>query len=327
MKKNIYLCILLAIGTIVGINAQDKDSSQDQDCKSDSCRVVVKYAPEKGDFTAQMLFGKGAFLTLPSSGVTGSYPSTIYSVSPSSSSPNSSQSATNMAGVEFRYYAGNKIAIRISGGAILGNSPYVVNIPGVPNADSDHHSDPDTDTNYDYYDGYFGQGDGPLADHYPYSHDSESDGNGFNNHHSHYLIPNYAQIDARENIDLHLSVGAEFLLETNNDRLFPYIGFALPFDYARKSVFTPQTIDSEGNVVLHDTGARHIELTAFGIQAVAGADYYLAKDVFFGFDIKPVSYTYAYSINSPAPELDNLEAENNTISFFAQFSFKVGFKF
>ena len=144
---------------------------------------------------------------------------------------------------------------------------------------------------------------------------------------SNNVIPAYGEVDATEEVEMNLSIGAEFLFKTKNERLFPYLGFNLPFDYARRSVFTPQTIDEEGNVTIHDTGARHIEITALSFQAVAGADYYIAKDLFFGFEVKPVSFTYAYSINSPAPELNNLEAENSTVSFFAQFNFKLGFKF
>lgn len=279
MKKNIILGFLLAMFTIVGMNAQDKDSNQD--CKADSCRVVLKYAPQKGDFTAQMLFGRGAYLNSPYQYVASSGSSNVSGSAPYVNDISSnSNSVTNMIGGEVRYYAGNKFALKFSGGAILRNTPYVVNTPGVYNTDTHE-----------------------------------------------WIIPAYSEVDATEEAEVNFSLGAEFLFYTKNERLFPYLGVNLPFDYARRSVFTPQTIDEEGNVTIHDTGARHIEITALSVQAVAGADYYIAKDLFFGFEIKPVSFTYAYSINSPAPEFDNLEAENSTVSFFAQFSFKLGFKF
>ncbi len=141
-------------------------------------------------------------------------------------------------------------------------------------------------------------------------------------------IPAYDAVVADERVDLTVSVGGQWLFNTKNDRLFPYLGFALPFDYARRSQYDPTVIVEDNNdVTIVDLGARHVDITAFGVQAVAGIDYYFAKDVFFGFDIKPVSYTYAYSVKVPGPGLYGLEADTNTISFFAQFSFKVGFKF
>jgi len=291
MKNKLILSIISAIFMVVGISGQDQDSQQTKShkCEQDPCEHGPKFAPQRGDFTAQMLFGRGAFATTNLNYVPGSYVSSILNnnggsingaapyVGDVSSNYND---VSNMAGAEFRYYTGNKFAIKISGGAILRNTPYKVNIPAV------------------------------LA----------TDG-------STVLIPGYEAVDATEEAEVQLSLGGEFLLKTKNERLFPYVGFALPFDYARKSIFTPASIDSSGGVTIVDTGARHYEVTAFSVQAIAGVDYYIAKDLFFGFEIKPMSYTYASSIKSAAPELRNLEAENSTVSFFAQYSFKLGFKF
>jgi hypothetical protein len=247
-----------------------------------------------------MLFGRGAYLNSPYQDVSGSGATFVYGDAPYANDINSnSNSVTNMIGVEFRYYTSDKFAIRVSGGAILRNTPYVINTPGVNITELyDDYSNSDYESFDDYWDYYNSN-----------------------------VIPAYGQVDATEEAEVNFSIGGEFLFKTKNERLFPYLGFALPFDYARRSVFTPQTIDQNGNVTIHDTGARHIEITALSVQAVAGADYYIAKDLFFGFEVKPVNYTYAYSINSPAPELHNLEAENSTVSFFAQFNFKLGFKF
>ena len=262
------------------MNAQDKDSKRRV---TDSCKVAeVIYGPVKGDFTAQMLFGRGAYLNSPNLSV----PSSSNNSSVSGAAPyvndisSNDNYVSNMIGAEFRYYASDRVAIKVSGGAILRNTPYVVNIPGV-----------------------------------------------WDSSNSEWVIPPYDAVDATEEAEVNVSLGGEFLFKTKNNRLFPYLGVAFPFDYARRSVFTPPYIGEEGDVELADIGARHVEITAFGVQAIAGADYYIAKDLFFGFEIKPVSYTYAYSIKSPSPGLYNLAADNNTLSFFAQFSMKVGFKF
>jgi len=142
------------------------------------------------------------------------------------------------------------------------------------------------------------------------------------------IIPGYNAVVADERVDVNFSLGGQWVLTTKNERMFPYVGFALPFDYARRSLYDPTiTVDDYGNPTITDLGARHVDITAWGVQAVAGIDYYFAKDVFFGFDVKPVSYTYATSMKTPGPGLPNLEAETDTVSFFAQFSFKLGFKF
>ena len=287
MKNKIIFSILLAVFTVVGMSAQDKDSQQTEAQKhrcDELCDHSPKFAPQRGDFTAQMLFGRGFFATdnfnlafaVPTSG-TNTVTGTIPYVGDIDSNWND---VSNMAGAEFRYYTSDKFAIKFSGGAILRNTPYQVNVPGVP----------------DLINGGM-------------------------------LIPAYSVVEATEEAELQFSLGGEFLLKTKNERLFPYVGFALPFDYARKSVFLPPTIDESGNVDTGDTGDRHYEVTAYSVQAIAGVDYYIAKDLFFGFEIKPMSYTYALSIKSPAPELRNLEVENSTVSFFAQYSFKLGFKF
>lgn len=270
MKKYLILCFIFAL--TLSVNAQDKDSNHV--CTANCCDAKSKFAPQRGDFTAAMVFGRGAYLNgglvVPNSNSTvpgdSGFDNTV---------DNNSNSITNMIGAEGRYYVGKKFALTLSGGAILRNTPAVLPIPGVPNTN----------------------------------------------------VPAYAGVDASENVSINATVGGQWMFTTKNERLFPYLGFAIPFDYARQSLFTQVSIDNNNNIVVTDLGPRHADLTAFGVQAVAGVDYYVAKDVFLGFDVKPVSYTYIASVKTPGPGLFNLESENNTVSFFAQFSFKLGFKF
>jgi len=279
MKKYLILSFILII--TLSVNAQDKDSKST--CKSSDTCNVVKYAPEKGDFTVAMVFGRGAFLNgglvVPSS--SNYYYNSVSGAAPYANDVDANNnSITNMVGAEGRYYVKDNFAITLSGGAILRNTPSQLAIPAV------------------------------------------FDINGTQ------IIPAYDAVVADERIDANVSIGAQWLFNTKNNKLFPYLGFALPFDYARRSLFDPTiVVDTNGDVNIVDLTARHVDITAFGIQAVAGVDYYFTKDVFFGFDIKPVSYNYAFSVKSPADGLIKLEADTNTVSFFAQFSFKLGFKF
>lgn len=274
MKKYLILCFILVV-SLGSVNAQDKDSKHV--CEAE-CDHAVTFAPQKGDFTAAMTFGAGAYLT--SGLVVPSSSSNVSGAAPFDNTVSANgNSITNMAGVEGRYFVKDNFAISLSGGAILRNTPAQLAIPAVI-----------------------------------------VNGNT--------IIQGYNAVVADERINVNVTVGGQWLFTTKNDRLFPYVGFTLPFDYARRSMFDPTvTVDTNGNVTITDLGARHVDITAFGVQAVAGVDYYIAKDVFFGFDIKPVSYTYAMSMKSPGPGLIKLEADTNTVSFFAQFSFKLGFKF
>lgn len=276
MKKHLILCFILVFA-LTSANAQDRDSDYHHH-KCDTCKVGPRFAPKAGDFTAAMVFGRGAFLegglVVPSS------TAAVSSVAPYDNTVEANDNRiNNMVGAEGRFYASNRFAITLSGAAIWRNTPSQLAIPAV------------------------------------------IDGGG------NTIIPAYNAVVEDERIDARISLGGQYLFNTKNDRLFPYVGFALPFNYARRSLFEPITIDENGNLAVGDLGARHVDITAFGVQAVAGVDYYIFKNVFFGFDIKPVSYTYAISVKTPGPGLFDLESETNTLSFFAQFNFKVGFKF
>ena len=276
MKKYLILSFILLI-SLTSVNAQDRDAKPT--CKSSDTCNVVKYAPEKGDFTAAMVFGRGAFLNgglvVPSSN------GSVSGVAPFANDVDANSNyISNMVGAEGRFYVTDKFAITLSGGAILRNTPSQLAIPAV------------------------------------------RDVNG------NTIIQGYNAVVADERIDVNATLGVQWLLTTKNNRLFPYVGVALPFDYARRSLYDPTiSVSNNGEVNITDLTARHVDITAFGIQAVAGVDYYVVKDVFFGFDIKPVSYNYAFSVKSPADGMVKLEADTNTVSFFAQFSFKLGFKF
>lgn len=278
MKKYLILTFFFLLSLTV-VNAQEEDT--DHVCKDDAscCAATPKFAPQKGDFMAAMLFGRGAYmnqgLAVPSSsGSVNGIPAFANDVSANNND------LTNMIGVEGRYYVGKKFALVLSGGAIFRNTPSALNIPAV----------------------------------------IDGDGN--------QIIQAYDAVVADERIDANVSVGGQWMFATKNDRLIPYLGFALPYDYARRSLFDPTVyVDDNGNVNITDLGARHVEISAFGVQAVAGVDYFLAQDFFLGLDVRPISYNYAVSIKTPGPGLYDLQAETQTVSLFAQFSFKLGFKF
>ncbi len=124
MKKYLILCLIFVFA-LTSVNAQDKDSKHE--CKDDTC-CASKFAPQKGDFTAAMVFGRGAYLNgglvVPSS--SGSVSGAAAIADDLSANDNS---VTNMVGAEARYYVKSNFAITFSGGAILRNTPSQLGIP------------------------------------------------------------------------------------------------------------------------------------------------------------------------------------------------------
>jgi hypothetical protein len=255
---------------------------------------TTDFAPAAGDFSGAVLFGRGSYqfsgLDVPSApGVYYSYaPWTVSGSAPYLNSVEAgSNSVTNMLGVEGRYFVTPKIAIKVSGGVIIRSTPPHDNAPGV--------IDP-------------------------------SSPNGT-------WIPNYEAVVQTQNVDLNFNLGGDFIFPSKKfERMFPYVGVNVPFLYGRRTEYDPTIIDLDpedpnSEIVITDIGLRHAEIFGFGLQAVAGVDYYIAKGLYFGFEFKPVSYVYAFNRKIPAPGLEPWEADTHTFSFFQQIYLKLGFRF
>lgn len=139
-------------------------------------------------------------------------------------------------------------------------------------------------------------------------------------------IPNYAAVEAENETYITVNLGGEYHLNSDYERLFPYVGANFPFHYGRYTVFDP-TVTGGANPTIIDLGQRSAEILAFGFQAAAGVDYYLMEGFYFGFEIKPISFLYAYGTQIPGPGLEERQAETTTLSFFTQPFLKFGFRF
>ncbi len=139
-------------------------------------------------------------------------------------------------------------------------------------------------------------------------------------------IPNYEAVEAENEAYMVVNLGGEYHFKSKYERLFPYVGANFPFHYGRYTAFDP-TVTGGTNPTIVDFGDRSVELMAFGVQAAAGVDYYLMDGFFFGFEIKPISFLYAYSTQIPGPGLEERQAETTTLSFFTQPYLKIGFRF
>jgi hypothetical protein len=278
MKKYTILAAML-FGLFGSVLAQEGSS------QSNGGGSAAGFAPEAGDISVAVLFGRGNFLSsglemTPSAYNRANYwtvPGTAPSADMISTNDNS---VTNIVGAEIRYFLQPNIALKLSGGAIHRNTPARVNVPGGMNDGSDNSS----------------------------------------------WIPAYEAVVSDNRLNANVNLGVEYHYNTKYNRLFPYTGLTVPFYYGRRTMYDP-TITGGENPVIVDVGARHTEAIGFGAQVVGGVDYYLMEGLYFGFEIKPVSYIYAYNTKFPAPGLETLQADNHTISFFSQTFLKLGFRF
>jgi len=243
--------------------------------------------PAAGDFSGAVLFGRGAYqysgLDIPSA----PYNNTYWYVSGSAPYLDAVEAGendiSNMLGVEGRYFFTDRVALKVSGGAILRSTPPRINIPSSIDPDS------------------------PNAT----------------------WLPAYEAVKQSNTVDINFNVGADYFFPSEKfTKVFPYVGANVPYFYGRRSEYDPTiTEDYNGDLVLADIGLRHVEVIGFGLQSVAGMDYYLADGMFIGFEFKPISYIYTYARKLPAPGLEALESNAHTWALFNQIYFKLGFCF
>jgi hypothetical protein len=132
--KKISLIALTLLGSL-GAYAQDTSTT------GSTGDAATDYAPAAGDFSASLLFGRGNFMISNLDAGVPAVPTTSWQV-PGSAPVNNTVDAngndvTNMVGAEVRYYLMDNLAIKLSGGAIIRNTPAQTNIPGFIDSSDD----------------------------------------------------------------------------------------------------------------------------------------------------------------------------------------------
>jgi hypothetical protein len=299
MKRNIILTVLFS-AMLGGLYAQDSLK-----------KAGPSFLPQKGDFSGAILFGRGNFLN---SGLQVSQTPSLTAVAPTPGSPSglgvtyqynwyvggtspynntvqaNDNNVTNIIGGELRYFLLDRLALKLSGGAIISNTPARGNVPGFIVTDKDGNV---TTTAAAW-------------------------------------LPAYNAVVADSRSDININLGVEKHFAPKYSKLSPYAGLTVPFFYGRRSQYDPTINDAKNPsdpLFIVDIGVRHAELVGFGLQSVAGLDYYLMEGFYFGFEMKPISYVYSYTTMRPGPGLPVQKAENHSVSFFAQTFLKIGFKF
>jgi outer membrane protein W len=136
-------------------------------------------------------------------------------------------------------------------------------------------------------------------------------------------FPAYDAVVEDIRLDVSYSVGALYFFDyKKNNRLMPYLGFLVPVNHSNRSTFDP-SVGPNGTLSL---GAATVEVSGIGLQAVAGIDYFLTENIYFGLSIKPVSFMYINNTRYPAPGLFSRKVSNTSISSFVQPLLRIGFK-
>ncbi len=140
------------------------------------------------------------------------------------------------------------------------------------------------------------------------------------------VIPQISATEMQRKSSFDVTIGGEYHFRKKN--LSPYVGLALPFYYSRESKYNPYyNVDNAGNITITDIDVRHGESFGFGVSLVSGVDYYVRDNWFFGFEVKPFSFVYAFGSHYPAPGLPSAKSDMYGYIFFSQPLFKMGFVF
>ncbi len=296
MKTILKLCCILLFG--LGF-AQAQDSGS-----SDASSSDTDYTPKKGDFTGAILFGRGNYLNnvgVPQApGANAAW--TVFGGAPNATSINgNSNSITNIAGGEARYFIKDNIAVKLVGGFINRSTPALQNIQQF----------------YVDAEGELQLGNDPSTPNAVW-------------------IPSYSSINEDQTTELYITAGGEYHFPARFNRLSPYVGLNWNYYHTKRVVYDPTVsfpssdgIESDNINTLPlilDVGQRQAKVNGWGFQLTGGADYYLLKGLYIGFEVRPLTFIHAFSEQLPAPGLPVLEAQTTSWALFAQTHFKIGIR-
>ncbi len=132
-------------------------------------------------------------------------------------------------------------------------------------------------------------------------------------------VPTYSAVPSGNNIQFFVGVGADYYLKTKCEQLYLRVGGEFGYAYGR---VTLNAEDSEEYM-----GATLGEAYAIKLAPVLGADYFLGKTLFLGFDIRPVAYQYSIYSERPQVGLSLLSSDNHAFSILSQPTIKLGVRF
>ncbi|MDR3366406.1 MAG: hypothetical protein LBO71_05525 [Prevotellaceae bacterium] len=144
---------------------------------------------------------------------------------------------------------------------------------------------------------------------------------------SYPVLPKYETIDAEQHTRVVASLGAQHYFSVGNERLHPYAGAQLTFQYANLSAQSTYSGVENTQADERDAGVRVGQVTGWSPSLVGGVEYSLFPGLVVGVELKLASFYYSGVELFAQPGLDAMTAENRDFSFLAQPVFKIGFRF
>jgi hypothetical protein len=123
----------------------------------------------------------------------------------------------------------------------------------------------------------------------------------------------------KDNVQYSIGLGVDRYFTTKSERIFLRAGLEGGFAYARVA-----ERDRGGELYY---GAAVGEAYGFRLAPVAGLDYYFAEQLFIGIDVRPIAYQYSVLSERPQTGLKPITSDNHSLSFIAQPTLKLGFRF
>ncbi len=132
-------------------------------------------------------------------------------------------------------------------------------------------------------------------------------------------IPTYKSVPAANNLQFSLGLGADYYLPARWNKLLLRVGPECVFGYGRE---IKNAVDSEDYMGSSIGGAY-----AFSLAPVFGADYFVSPNLFLGFDVRAVEYTYSIYSVRPQAGLGLLSSDNHSFAALARPTIKLGIRF
>ena len=139
-------------------------------------------------------------------------------------------------------------------------------------------------------------------------------------------IPGWSMLEGKTTKQFYIDLGADYYFTSKYDRVSPYGGLQFNSVYTQMEIFDGfRGVEDDEVIPTYDT--RRGEGFSYGFSVIGGIDYYLTDALILGIEVKALSYMYAGKKIFHQPGMSAQAADKHVMSFLAQPSIKLGFRF
>src|SRR5690554_2830562 len=140
-------------------------------------------------------------------------------------------------------------------------------------------------------------------------------------------IPGWRMLEGKTSKQFYIDLGADYYFSSKYDRVSPYGGVQFNSVYSQMEIFDGFRGVDEDDEVIPTFDTRRGEGFSYGFSLIGGIDYYLTDALILGIEVKALSYMYAGKKIFHQPGMSAQPADKHVMSFLAQPSIKLGFRF